>query len=277
MDEQIKSLEKGTFAGTCYRDTGEGIPVMLVHGFPVDGSLWDAVAASLNKQFRLLIPDLPGSGSSPLANPINMETLADLLSGILEQEAVDQCVLIGHSMGGYIALALAEAHPDKLLGFGLFHSSAFADTAEKKEGRLRSIGLMKQYGAAAFIRQMMPTLFSRGYRKNHTAEMQAVIQSREAANVDALTAYYHAMMVRPDRTRVLQQTKVPVLFVIGKEDTAAAEKDVLKQVTLPAISDVQLLKDVAHLGMLEKPERSAELLKNFIHLCRNISQKEQPF
>lgn len=267
-------MKKGPFRGARYRDTGRGLPVVLLHGFPVDGSLWDGVVPGLQKQYRLLIPDLPGSGSSPLSGDVSMENLAAFLSDLLVQESIDRCILIGHSMGGYITLAFAEYFPDKLLGFGLFHSTAFADTQEKKEGRRRSIELIKQYGADAFLRQMMPTLFSRDYRKNHTGEMLRIIRGKEPANGEALIAYYRAMMARPDRTPVLQQTRVPVLFVIGKEDTAAPERDLLRQVSLPPVSDIQLIPDTAHLAMLEKPLLSEEVLKGFIQLCQSLNPKK---
>lgn len=273
MNDQLKRINKGPFTGGCYRDIGQGIPVMLVHGFPVDGSLWNGVAAGLRKQYRLLIPDLPGSGQSPLAKPLSIEDMAVFVNDILMQEQVAQCVVIGHSMGGYITLAFAEKYPDKLLGFGLFHATAFADNPEKKEGRKRSIELMKEYGAGTFLKQMMPTLFSGNYRRSHTRAMQAIIESKKDADVNALTAYYRAMMERPDRTEVLRKARVPVLFVIGKEDTAAPESDMLKQAALPAISDVQLLNDIAHLGMLEKPAVSEGILENFIHLCQDVNQK----
>lgn len=272
MDEQIKILDNSHFPKVSYYDSGEGSPVMLVHGFPVDGTLWEGVAAGLKKRCRLLIPDLPGSGLSPLADNITMESMADILFAILEQEKIDHCVLIGHSMGGYITLAFAEKYADQLLGFGLFHSTAFADTEEKKAGRLRSVEFMKQYGAGKFLRQMMPTLFSADYRKSNTAEMQTIIKSKEKADVNALMAYYGAMMKRPDRIHVLKQTKVPVLFVIGKEDTAVPENDVLKQVYLPVVSDTHILNHVAHLGMLEKPNASVSILKDFIQLCQDMNK-----
>lgn len=267
----LKRLSHGRFQGAVYRDQGAGIPVMLIHGFPVDGNLWHYQAERLKKDFRLLIPDLPGSGQSPLTAPLAIEDMAEFLHDILIEQQLAQCICIGHSMGGYIALAFAQLYPDQLLGLGLFHSSAFADSKEKKEGRLRSIELMQQYGAGSFLRQMMPTLFSSHYRRNHTTEMTELIHHQAGANVEALTAYYRAMMERPDRMHILKQTKVPVLFVIGKEDTAAPLKDVLQQVSVPLAGDVQILTDVAHLGMIEKPELSERVLRNFIHLCSRLN------
>jgi pimeloyl-ACP methyl ester carboxylesterase len=260
----FKKLSSGPFRECVYRDTGNGFPVMLVHGFPIDGSLWRYQAEKLASYFRLLIPDLPGSGQSPLTGSLRIEDMAEFLQAILEQEDIEQCILIGHSMGGYAALAYAEKYPEKLKGLGLIHSTAFADTEEKKQGRLRSVDLMQHYGAGVFLRQMMPGLFAEKFRKNNREELLELIKSKENASVEALTIYYRAMMERPDRTEVLKQTRAPVLFVIGKEDTAASAKDVLQQVSLPAVSEVHLFENVAHMGMLEIPDMTTHVIKQFV-------------
>lgn len=267
MEFQEKELQAGSSKGTYYRDSEKGFPVMLIHGFPVDGTLWDYQVKKLREHFRILIPDLPGSGHSPLISPTTMESLAETMNDILVQEQIEQCILIGHSMGGYIALAFAEKYFQKLKGLGLYHSTAFPDTEEKKLGRMRSVEMMKQYGAGSFLRQMMPNLFSEKYRKNNKEALQALIKSKEDADVNALSAYYEAMMKRPGRTDVLKQIKAPVLFVIGKEDTAAPAADVLQQVSLPAVSEVHLLNEVAHISMIETPDASALILKQFIDFC----------
>lgn len=267
MKTQMKKLRNGTFKDSAYRDSGQGFPVLLVHGFPVDGSLWNYQAEKIQDCCRLLIPDLPGSGQSPLTFPITIESMADMLYDILLQEHIDHCILIGHSMGGYIALAFAEKYSPKLKGLGLYHSTAFSDTEEKKQGRIRSIAMMQRYGAGAFLRQMMPNLFAEKYRENNKDALKALIKSKEDANLNTLSAYYEAMMNRPDRTHILRQIKVPVLFVIGEKDTSAPAEDVLQQVSMPLVSQVHLLADVAHMSMLEMPDVSARILKDFIRFC----------
>lgn len=262
MEMKLKKLQN-----IVYRDIGNGFPIMLIHGFPFDGTLWDYQIQKLQHSFHLLIPDLPGSGQSPLLPVTSMEGMADVLHAILIQEKIDQCILIGHSMGGYTTLAFAEKYPDKLKGFGLYHATAFADPEEKKRGRLRSIEMMRQYGAGAFLHQTLPAYFAEKYRKNNKDALEALIKSRKDADVAALVAYYEAMMQRPDRTHVLIQSKVPVLFVLGKEDTAAPPADVLQQVSLPVVSEVHLLADVAHMSMLEMPDASSKILEQFIRFC----------
>lgn len=265
-----KKLKTGQYRGTFYRDLGNGFPVMLLHGFPMDGQLWDYPASRLAAEFRLLIPDLPGSGASPFPEPLTIEEMADLVREILDQEALRACVVIGHSMGGYVTLAFAEKYPDRLNGYGLFHATALADSAEKKRGRLKAMDLMGRYGAEAFLRKMLPSLFSASSRDQLAQVLQSLGHPTEAARTEAMVAYYRAMMNRPDRTAVLGRTQVPVLFVIGKEDTAAPPADMFEQVSLPAVSEVHLLDRVAHMGMMETPGLAAEILEGFIAFCRDF-------
>src|SRR5699024_286052 len=249
MREKLTRLKSGTYEGAAYFDTGNGLPVMLVHGFPADHTLWDYPTRQLQKNYRLLRPDLPGTGYSPLKDPISIEDMADFLKDILVQEKIGKCILIGHSMGGYATLAFAEKYAERLLGWGLFHSSANTDDEEKKEGRKRSIRLMKEYGQEKFLRQMIPNHVSANLRKHNQADVQAINRKRADAGIEALIPYYHAMWERPDRTHVLKNACKPVLFIIGKEDTAAPMNKVLQQVSLPAISQVNIFEKAGHLGM----------------------------
>src|SRR5689334_5958717 len=111
-----------------YQVQGNGQPVVLLHGFSEDGSVWDNQFAALKDKYQLIIPDLPGSGKSPLNDAEwSMEYFADCIRLILDQEKLETVSMIGHSMGGYITLAFADAWPNRLQSFGLFHSTAFAD------------------------------------------------------------------------------------------------------------------------------------------------------
>lgn len=269
MQKELRRLKDGPFEGATYYCAGKGFPIVLVHGFPADHTLWDMQTKQLQEKYRLILPDLPGTGQSPLIDPISIEDMADFLKDILIQEGIKKCILIGHSMGGYVTLSFVEKYEDYLTGWGLFHSSAYADNEEKKKGRKRSIELMKKYGQEKFLHQMIPNLFSQYFQKNHRDEVQDLILKRVEAGVDALIPYYHAMWERPDRTLVLKESKTPVLFVIGKEDTSAPMDSVLQQVSLPAVSQVNIFEKAGHLGMLEVPDAAIHILDQFIDFCIN--------
>jgi pimeloyl-ACP methyl ester carboxylesterase len=261
-----KELSNGNHKGA-YRDEGKGKVVVLIHGFGEDGTVWENQKAYLSTYFRVIVPDLPGSGKSPLTD-VSMENMAAFIHAILIQEKIAQVTMIGHSMGGYVTLAFADKHPEMLQGFGLFHSTARPDADEKKEGRRKSIRMIEQYGAEAFIKQTLPNMFSSSYRQAQPDRVDEYIRRGLETDSKSLIAYYEAMIQRPDRTAVLEDTKVPVLFIIGKDDTAVPPESVLPLVTIPPISSVHIFEKVAHMGLWEVYEDSNILLHQFVTFCQ---------
>lgn len=273
MEEKPTRIKSGAFEGAAYFDKGTGFPVMLVHGFPADHTLWSNQIKPLSKNYRLLLPDLPGTGYSPLIDPISIEDMAAFLKAIVDQEKIKKCILMGHSMGGYATLAFAEKYPELLAGWGLFHSSAYPDSEERKKGRKRSIQMMKDFGSEKFLCQMLPNLFSEAYKKKHRDKIKSCIKDRIDEGIDALIPYYRAMWERPDRTNILKAALVPVLFFMGKEDIAAPIENVLQQVALPPVSEVHLLADCGHMGMIEQPDAATHVLEQFIRYCLHTTAK----
>lgn len=247
-----------------YRVTGSGKPVILVHGFGETSDVWDKQAAFLSGSFRLLIPDLPGSGRSEAVEDMSMENLAESIHAIIHEEDIHACPVIGHSMGGYVALALAESYYNHVSALGLFHSSAYADSEEKKETRRKGIGFIRQHGAFEFLQSTSPNLFSKRTKEDSPELVKTFIEGLRSFRPESLIAYYEGMMARPDRTAVLRQLNAPMLFVIGEYDVAVSPDDSLQQSYIPAISYVHLLKHSAHMGMLEETDISNAILKEFL-------------
>jgi pimeloyl-ACP methyl ester carboxylesterase len=247
-----------------YRITGTGKPVVLVHGFGEDGKVWDQQVDHLRDEFQLLIPDLPGSGKSAMIGDMSMEGMAEMLKAIIDEEQLQNVVLIGHSMGGYITLAFAEKHSKYLEAFGLFHSSAYPDNEDKKTTRRKGIAFIREHGAFEFLKTSTPNLFSSSTKSERKELVDEFINSLSDFSAEALIAYYEAMMKRPDRTEVLKQAKVPVLFIIGEHDNAIPMEDVLKQTHLPETADIHILQRSGHMGMLEETAKSNEILRNFV-------------
>ncbi len=249
-----------------YRKSGNGKALVLLHGFGEDGHVWDQQKAVLEKSMMVLIPDIPGTGKSGRWDETNIEIsdYANALLAILDAEGIESCCLLGHSMGGYITLAFAELYPDRLVGFGLIHSTAYADSNEKKANRLKAVELMEQYGAGAFLRNTIPTLFSAAFKK--AAPNQVLAQIEQAAHVDtkACQQYTLAMRNRPNRTSVLEDNPLPILFVIGTEDTAAPLADLMAQIKLPLYASIHILDNVGHMGMLEAADTMTNHIINFV-------------
>lgn len=254
-----------------YRVEGNGDPVMLIHGFAEDMTIWEHQINFLKNKFRLIIPDIPGSGrSSPLNHLKNgnsvatMEDYAECLKFLLDHEGVDNCNMIGHSMGGYISLAFADQYPSRLMKLGLVHSTAFPDSEEKKAARRKSNEFIKSYGSAAFIEQAIPNLFDDTFRKNSPEKVQNLIERYANFAPEVLVSYYEAMILRPDRIHILRNFENPLQFIIGENDKAVPLDQSLQQCHLPQISYIHILENTAHMGMLEHPDETNRMLENFL-------------
>lgn len=251
-----------------YQVAGNGNPVMLVHGFGEDSSVWAAQISSLQENFRIYIPDLPGTGISAAAleaeKEWSMEKFALVLREIALKEHLNTFTLLGHSLGGYITLAFAELYPDLLNGFGLIHSSAFADNEEKIAARKKGIEFIRTQGASKFIDQLVPNLYGEVFKSSHPEDIRKHIEDVSGFSAESLISYYQAMINRPDRTQVLSNSRKPVLFIIGAEDKIVNLSDSLAQCHLPAESHVSLLKTSAHMGMREEPEKTTSAIQDFL-------------
>lgn len=242
-----------------YQVLGSGKPVMLLHGFAEDSEVWQSQIDFLQSHYQLFIPDLPGTGSSEFLKPVDtvegfshLEYYAELIYQLMLKEKITEFILLGHSMGGYITLAFAEKYPQYLKGFGLIHSTAFADNTNKKKTRDATIAFLAKHRTYELLKTSLPNLFSKKYKENHREKVQYFIEKYSTINSKVLQVYTKAMKTRPDRTSVLNNAQVPVLFIMGEEDTAAPLQDLLKQVKLPKISYIHIIEETGHMGMLEK-------------------------
>ena len=256
-----------------YRAEGKGKPVMLLHGFAEDGRIWNHQFRKLKENFFVVVPDLPGSGSSELLDgEIFIEDYADAIKAIADaefaNEPLNQFTLIGHSMGGYITLAFAEKYPELLNAFGLFHSTAYADGDAKKEIRKKGIEFIKNNGVELFLKNTTANLFSEKTKETKPGLIDNLITNSKYFSSEALIQYYKAMIERPGLSNVLKTFERPILFVIGKNDNAVPLKASLAQCHIPVISHLKILRNTGHMGMWEeKKEANAFLLKFLTYLC----------
>ncbi len=253
-----------------YTDEGNGCAVVLLHGFGEDHEIFNKQLSALANRFRVVIPDLPGSGASPFAPEVcnNLEALAGIIDELVNHLRLEKFVLLGHSMGGYLTLAYAEKYGQKLKAFGLLHSNAFADSEEKKAMRRKGMEFIANNGSHSFLKTSIPGLFSDAFQKEHADVVQALVEKGKGFSPESLIAYYEAMVARPERTNILRDAKCPVFFMIGEHDKAAPMQEVLKLVYLPGASDVHILRNSAHMGMLEETDLfNAHLLHFLENVC----------
>lgn len=253
-----------------YEDAGQGAVLVLLHGFPFHSGIFQEQISILSQQFRVIAIDFPGAGSSALLShpDMSMELLAEWVKAVLDQEHIAQVVLVGHSMGGYVAMAFAEQYAAMLKGLLLLHSTAYADSEEKKQARIRSIQFMETHGAKLFLKQMIPDLFSSSFKRVHSDQVERVVRESQQIPADQLIAYYKAMLKRPDRSYLLRNLKIPIAFVFGKEDTSILLEQALTQVSFPADSHVHILDQTGHISMLEQPKKLHLILSHFMYYCR---------
>jgi len=254
-----------------YTQKGSGNVVVLIHGFGEDSNVWQSVSNILQTSFKVILIDLPGSGKSI----VNTEALqderlstidyyADVVHALLLHLHVDSCVILGHSMGGYITLSFVEKYPYLLKGYGLVHSTAYADNDEKKANRHRGIAIMDEYGSYGFLKTTIPNLFSNNFKQTNSHVIDALINACKGFNVVALQNYYRAMMNRLDKTTVLKSSNLPVLFIIGSEDVAVPLKDSLEQTHMPICAYIHVLEKAGHMSMIETPEDIAGFTEVFL-------------
>lgn len=252
----------------CYHTEGKGKSVMLLHGFAEDGNLWNCQVEELKKNFRLIIPDLPGSGSSEMIEgKISVSDYADAIKAIADVEIKKEpnaFTLIGHSMGGYISLAFAEKYPELLNGLGLFHSTSYADDDQKKEMRNKGIDFIKKNGAKPFLKNAAQNLFSEKTKKENPDLVENLISLSKKMKPATLIQYYEAMRDRPDRSSVLKHFAKPVLLIQGFHDTAVSLKSGLEQAHIAPVTFFHILRNSAHKGMWEEAQNSTSFIENFL-------------
>ena len=241
-----------------YQKTGTGPAVILLHGFGEDHRIFNSTVTALEKNYTVYTPDLPGTGMSAIntdtyPSNFSIEYLADSVAALIKHEKIENCTALGHSMGGYATMALAFKYPQYLKGFGLLHSTALPDTPLKIENRLRGISFIEKFGATTFLETTVPNLFGTHTKETNPGIVLDFIQALPPFSNEALIAYYHAMMARPNLTDVLATTTVPVLFVLGDQDIAVALEDTLPQTKMPNSAYLYVLENCGHMGMLEHP------------------------
>jgi len=241
-----------------YQKTGTGPAVILLHGFGEDHRIFNSTVTALEKNYTVYTPDLPGTGMSAIntdtyPSNFSIEYLADSAAALIKHEKIENCTALGHSMGGYATMALAFKYPQYLKGFGLLHSTALPDTPLKIENRLRGISFIEKFGATTFLETTVPNLFGTHTKETNPGIVLDFIQALPQFSNEALIAYYHAMMARPNLTDLLATTTVPVLFVLGDQDIAVALEDTLPQTKMPNSAYLYVLENCGHMGMLEHP------------------------
>jgi len=246
-----------------YKVKGEGPAIVLLHGFLEDMGMWKYHAGKLSAKFTVITVDLPGFGGSQCFSQVHlMEQLATVVNRVLKQEEISKCLMIGHSMGGYVTLAFAKKFPGKLKGFGLFHSHALADTPEAKVNRNRAIDIVRS-DRGLFIINFFPELFASENVEKYKNEIRKLHLNAMETSPKAIIASLEGMKYRTDKLDVLINARVPVLFILGKKDSRVPFENTLAQASLPATSEILVLDKVGHMGHIEARTKTLKTIEGF--------------
>ena len=242
-----------------YTRKGTGKPLVLVHGYPMDHTVWDEVLPLLEKDFDVITPDLRGFGQSDvIESQYKISDMAADIAGLLDQLGIEKAVIAGHSMGGYVALAFARAYPERVLGLGLVSTRAVADTPEQKQERFAAAEEVLRSGVQP-VAESMPAKLTPDKRVQ--AFVRGLIAEQQPAG---LAGALKAMAERDDSTSILSSFQFPVVVIHGEADElipvqrAQEIKSVIPQATLMELSGV------GHMPMLENPQATAATLKNLL-------------
>ena len=239
-----------------YERRGTGTPLVLIHGYPLDHHLWDEVVPLLEDTFDVILPDLRGFGESTLADSSpTMDDYAADLAGLLDYLGIQQTAMVGHSMGGYVALAFARLYPERLSGLGLVSSQVLPDPPDRKEGRYKSAADVAENGIASVVATMTPKFTS---DENLQGFARLSMERQPAA---AYIAALKAMAERLDSTPLLSTLNVPVVIVHGTSDALIPiERAHEVKAELPQAHLVEI-SGVGHMPMMEAKEKTAQALK----------------
>ena len=266
--EQHKTLQ---FEGHTihYRDEGRENTsvVVLLHGYLQNLDVWSSYTLSYMHELRVISIDLPGHGyTDTCASTHTMEYMARVVKAVLDNAGVFSCVMVGHSMGGYVSLAFAEAYPYMLKGMALLSSHAMCDDEARRSMRREAVRELST-SKANYIISFVQSLFDNRSRQHLGDEIQSLKDMSLETKQEGAIACMLGMMDRVDRISVLQRFDKPIYFVYGKNDTRIAVEMGLSQALEAQNAEILLLSDVAHMPHIEAREYLKPRLLNFIEMC----------
>lgn len=252
-----------------YADTGKGRAIVLLHGFLESLEVWfgNGFADALAKKFRVIAIDLPGHGKSECIGYVQqMERMADVVKDVMDHIGLRRYVVVGHSMGGYVALAFAEKYVDNLSGLCLFHSTARPDSEEKKLNRERGIRVVKR-SPVRYTNQHVMTLFALANQRYFKKEINWLRRMAAKTKKQAIVACLEGMKIRPSREVILKFSSYPVFFIAGKRDNVVPFETVEEQAMLPRDGRLLPLERTGHMGFLEAKDLTLKKLLAFTGSC----------
>jgi 3-oxoadipate enol-lactonase len=247
-----------------YDDVGTDLPIVLLHAFPLDHSMWAPQIGALVRQGRSIAPDLRGFGASTPAPPYSMDQYADDVAALLDALGARPAVVIGLSMGGYVAFALWRRHRARVRALVLADTRAGADTDEGREKRRRLIEVARSRGSGTVAETQLASMVGDTTRQRRPEVVEMVRTLMTAAPVEGIVGALEAMMTRPDSTPTLATIDVPTLIVVGEEDTLTPPHEAQAMHERIRGSRLEVIAGAGHICNLERPAAFTHVLSEFV-------------
>jgi 3-oxoadipate enol-lactonase len=247
-----------------YTEQGQTLPVILLHGYPLSSVIWQTQQQNLSDHYRVITPDLRGHGQSPAPDGIyDMDTLARDVLALMESLGIEKAAIMGHSMGGYVALAMWRLAPKRFAALGLIDSQAMPDSEDTRSGRYKTAEKVFEDGSQVVAQAMTLRLFAPNTPEDEPAVEQVrtmILNTRPASIIGSLKG----MAARPDSTDLLPQINVPVLILTGDKDQLIAPQKAEKMAAAIPSAVLATIEDAGHLPMLEQPQATTMAIRNFL-------------
>lgn len=248
-----------------YTDDGGGLPILFLHAFPLNSSMWRAQRRDLNSFFRVLTYDLPGFGrGGDFVEGFGIDDAADMAVTLLDDRGIDRAVFCGCSMGGYIALSALRRHPDRLSGVILANTRAGADSLAAQKNRAEQAAGIREGGLQEFLDEMLGKLLGESTVSSAPDVVRCVEDVLSHASAEGTAGMLEAMAVRQDSEDLLRDTRVPVCIISGSEDTLIPPAEAEHMHSLLRDGELNIIPNAGHLSCLERPVRFNTIIRDFI-------------
>lgn len=256
-----------------YAEAGKGRAVVLLHGFMENAAIWNYQAKALAQKYRVVVIDLPGHGNSDCFGYLHsMEEMANAVKAVLHKLQIRRSVMVGHSMGGYAALAFAELFPDDLRGLVLFHSTALADSEQKSKDRLKAIKVVKR-NKEKFITEALTKLFHPDFKEKEKGK-KYLYKMADKNPVQGIVAALEGMRTRKNREVLIKFGSFESFFIASKGDLLIPFDSILAQIKDSGKAHLFELMHSGHAGMIEEPVASLNLLEKAVRESYRAKKNE---
>lgn len=261
------SLQQLNFyeSGNARLQARQGFPVVFIHGFCESNTIWKALSEELSDEFRIICPDLPGFGQSPLPDAdFSLEEVGDQIVSWLKNLDIKQCIVIGHSLGGYISLEMLRKHHDFVKAIGLFNSSAIGDSLEKKENRNKLIEFISGYGVGPFLKTFVPSLFYPETAEKHKRAIDQICKEGLSIKQESVMKYAAAMRDRGDSLDLLKLYHDRILLISGEFDQNVPLEKSKEMAGILDSDNSHIIPSSAHMSLFEQSGLCYEAIRKFV-------------